>query len=212
MLENSTYWQRIKESARTQLIVLGGFIALLWTLEAVDWLFFKGGLDGFGVRPRSIEGLFGILFAPFLHGGFGHLMSNTIPLLVLGWFILSTRKLPNFVMISFITILVAGAGTWLIAPRASVHIGASGLVFGYFGFLLAIAYFERSLQAFALAVIVIFLYGGMIFGVFPRNDGISWQSHLFGFIGGGTAAYFLGQKPEPTLPVEDQIVIRSYEE
>ena len=85
-------------------------------------------------------------------------------------------------------------------------------MFGYFGFLVAIAYFERSLQAFGLAVLVIFLYGGMIFGVFPRNDGISWQSHLFGFVGGGTAAYLLGRQPVAELPIEDQIVIGSLDE
>ena len=122
MLENSSTWQQLKQTARSQFIILGGFIAFLWALEIVDQLIFQEGLDGFGVQPRSIEGLFGILFAPFLHGGFGHLMSNTIPLLVLGWFILSTRRLPNFVMISLITIVIAGLGTWLIGPRASVHI------------------------------------------------------------------------------------------
>lgn len=212
MLENPSKWQQLKQSARTQIFVLGGFIAFLWTLELIDWLIFKGGLNNYGVRPRSIEGLAGIFLAPLLHGSFAHLAANTVPLLVLGWFILSTRKLPNFIIISIITIFVAGLGTWLIAPRASVHIGASGLVFGYFGFLLAIAYFEKSLQAFALAVVVIFLYGSMIFGVLPRNDGISWQSHLFGFFGGGTAAYYLGKNQSKLRPVEDQIIVHSGDE
>jgi membrane associated rhomboid family serine protease len=89
-------------------------------------------------------------------------------------------------------VLIGGLGTWLIGPRNSIHLGASGLVFGYFGFLLLIGYFERSFQAIALAIIVVIFYGGMVWGVLPQGGGISWQSHLFGFIGGGTAAYLFG--------------------
>lgn len=210
-MQNTDRWDQIKQTARMQLVIIGGFIALIWLLEIVDIFILRGSLDAFGVRPRSVSGLSGILFAPLLHGGFGHLMANTIPLAVLGWLVLSTRKLANFVFISLVIVLCAGLGTWLIAPRATVHIGASGLIFGYFGYLLAVAYFERSIASFALAVVVIFFYGGMIFGVFPRGGGISWQSHLFGLIGGGTAAYFIGTRPQdlalPSHSLEDQITI-----
>lgn len=213
MLQDNPRWQQFKQDTRIQIIILGGFIALLWGLEFIDFAIFRGGLDSFGIRPRTVAGLIGIALAPLLHGGFTHLLSNTLPLLVLGWFILSSRRLPNFILITLTTLIIAGLGTWLTGPQGSIHIGASGLVFGYFGFLLAIAYFERSLKAFSLAVVVIFLYGGMIFGVLPRNDGISWQSHLFGFLGGGTAAYFLGTRPTPlSPPVEDQIIIHQFDD
>lgn len=208
-MQNSQRWRLIKQSAQSQLIVIGGFIALIWLLEVVDAFVLRGSLDGLGIRPRSLDGLRGILFAPLLHGGFGHLIANTIPLAVLSWLVLTTRRLANFVAISLIILVVAGLGTWLVAPRASLHIGASGLIFGYFGFLLAIAYFERSIQSFVLAIVVIIFYGSMIFGVFPRGGGISWQSHLFGLIGGGAAAFVTGRRQTmlSPQPVEDQITI-----
>lgn len=202
MENNHADWSHFRQRARTQLIVIGGFIALIWLIEVVDWLIFNGTMDGLGIRPRTVDGLSGILFAPLLHGGFAHLAANTLPLALLGWLILSTRRLPNFAIISVIIVLIAGVGTWLIGRTGSVHLGASGLVFGYFGFLLAIAYFEKSFQALALAIVVIFLYGGMIWGILPQNNGISWQSHLFGFFGGGTAAYYLGKQPPRDIESE----------
>lgn len=208
-MQDSARWQRTKQSVQTQLMVIGSFIVLIWALEILDAFVLRENLDALGIRPRSIEGLRGIFLAPLLHGGFGHLIANTIPLAVLGWLVLTTRRLAKFVLISLIVVLIGGLGTWLVAPRTSLHIGASGLIFGYFGFLLAIAYFERSIQSFLLAVLVILFYGGMIFGVFPRQDGISWQSHLFGLFGGGTAAYLVGRQQAAlsSQRLEDDITI-----
>lgn len=202
------------ERAKTPLAVLGGLIFLLWFLEFVDWLVFNGALDGYGIKPRTTNGLLGILYAPFLHGGFGHLMANTMPILILGGLILFSRGLKDFFIVTGLVMIVSGLGTWLIGPSFSVHIGASGLVFGYFGFLLLMAYFERSCQAIVVAGVVLFVYGGLVWGILPRGDGISWQSHLFGLVGGFLAAYLLGknqpdQLPTPTgePPTEDNIVI-----
>lgn len=181
--------QQISGTFKQQFIILGGFILLLWVIELVDWLLFRGSLDALGIRPRTLAGLWGILLAPLLHGSFKHLAANTVPFLVLGWLILSTRRLQNFLTISLVIVLVSGLGTWLIGPRFSVHLGASGLIFGYLGFLLLVGYFERSFRSIALAVVVFFLYGSLIWGILPFAEGVSWQAHLFGLVGGGIAAY-----------------------
>lgn len=199
------------EQAKTPLAVLGGILFLLWAIEIIDWLIFKGSLDTNGIKPRTVNGLYGIFWAPLLHGGFQHLMANTIPIFVLGALIIISRGLKEFFIVTGLVMIIGGLGTWLIGPAFSVHIGASGLVFGYFGFLLMMAYFDRSCQAIIVAFLVVFLYGGLIWGILPRSDGISWQSHLFGLVGGVVAAYLLGKrergKPAEDTPLEDDIVI-----
>lgn len=192
--ERELNWLQIKQTAKTHAAILGGMILFLWLMEIVDQLIFGGGLDGFGIRPRTVDGLQGILFAPTLHSDFSHLMANTIPLLVLGWFVL-LRGTRTFVVVTVVVVLVSGLGTWLIGPARSIHIGASGLVFGYFGYLLLNSWFERSLKSVMWAVLVFFLYGSLMWGVLPQGNGISWQGHLFGFIGGGVAAYLLNKRP-----------------
>ncbi len=184
----------LRNHLRTPFKIIGGFIVLLWVLELIDQVIFGGGLDGLGVRPRTVAGLWGILWAPFLHGGFTHLIANTGPILILGSIIMLSRPLGDFFKVSFIVLLIAGLGTWLIAPRGQVHLGASGLIFGYFGFLLLAAYFERSCRAIVIALLVLLLYSGILWGVLPQGNGISWQTHLFGFIGGGASAYFIHQQ------------------
>lgn len=200
MSENRLLGQ-VKGELRAQGTILGGFIALLWTLELVDWIFLRGALDQFGVRPRTVAGLWGILFGPLLHAGFGHLLANTVPFLVLGWFVM-LRKQRDFFTVTLITAAVSGFGIWLIGSSGSVHLGASGLIFGYFGFLLLRGYFERSVSSILWSVLVVILYGGMLWGVFPRSTGISWQSHLFGFIGGGLASYLISRPSEAVLKID----------
>lgn len=189
---------RARAAARTlrgQLLIIGGFVAIIWLVEFADWLIFDEALDTYGVQPRTITGLRGIFFMPFLHRGFGHLSANTIPIIILGWLVMIRRTVDIF-FVAFVTILVAGLGVWLFGEPNSVHVGASGLVFGFFGFLVARAYFERSWASIALALVVFFLYGGIIWGVLPGQNGISWQGHLFGFIGGILAAYLLSSRRE----------------
>lgn len=180
---------------KTQAIILGGFIALMWAVEIIDLLFLGGTLDRYGIRPRNITGLRGILFAPFLHGGLAHIAANTIPFLTLGWLIM-LRETSDFFVVTAVTMLISGLGTWLIGPPNSIHIGASGLVFGYLGFLLLRGYFERSVTAILFSIIVGSLYGGLIWGVLPLRYGISWQGHLFGFIGGVIAARLVGRRKQ----------------
>jgi membrane associated rhomboid family serine protease len=182
----------IAREIQTHILVLGGLVALMWITEFVDIFFFRGRLDAFGIRPHSFIGLRGILFAPFLHGGLGHLIANTIPFLTLGWLVM-LRETSDFFVVSIITMLVSGLGVWLTGSPYSIHVGASGVIFGYFGFLLLRGYFERSFAAILFSLVVGFLYGGMLWGVLPIQYGISWQGHLFGFIGGAIAARLLAK-------------------
>jgi len=130
--------------------------------------------------------LIGIIISPFVHYGIPHLLANTIPLAILGGLIAITNS-KLFIRATFIIVLLGGTGVWLLG-RFAIHVGASGLVFGYFGFLIARSFYERSLSSIVLAAVVIFLYGGMIWGVLPVEPYISWEAHLFGFISGIIAA------------------------
>lgn len=195
-IQGPTFSERAGSAARTlrgQLVILAGFVVIIWLVEFVDWIIFDGALDAYGVQPRTVTGLRGILFMPFLHRGFGHLLANTIPIVVLGWLVMVRRTADIFV-VAAVTMLVAGLGIWLFGASNSIHVGASALVFGFFGFLLARAWFERSVSAIALALVVFLLYGGIIWGVLPGQDGISWLGHLFGFIGGILAAYLISPR------------------
>lgn len=178
---------------KTQVTILGSFVTLMWVLEIVDVFVFRQGLNVYGILPREIIGLRGILFAPFLHGGFTHLISNTIPFLLLGWFVM-LQETSEFFIVTPIIMLVSGLGVWLLGAPG-LHIGASGVIFGYLGFLLARGFFERNFPSILLSLIVGSLYGGLIWGVLPIQPGVSWEGHLFGFLGGVLAARFLaGQK------------------
>ncbi|OCR02787.1 rhomboid family intramembrane serine protease [Oscillatoriales cyanobacterium USR001] len=178
---------------RTQAMILGGLVAVMWIVEIVDWFLLGGKLNTYGVRPRSVDGLRGILFMPFLHANFAHLTANTLPFVTFGGLII-VRKTSDFWLVTIVTMLVSGLGIWLTGSPYSVHIGASGLIFGYFGFLLLRGYFERSIMSIILSLTVAFLYGGIIWGVLPSQPGISWQGHFFGFVGGVIAAQILGRR------------------
>lgn len=180
----------IAQELKTQALILGGFVAIFWLLEILDQFVFAGSLDQFGIKPRNATSLVGIFFAPFLHGNFRHLLANTIPFVILGWFAMlqSTR---DFFIVTGITMIVGGLGVWLFAQPNSVHIGSSILIFGYLGFLLLRGYFQRNFPSILISLVVVFFYGGLIWGVLPGMPGISWQGHLFGFIGGAISARLL---------------------
>ena len=162
----------------TELVI---FIGLLWLIE-----FINSGtghqLSAYGIRPRSEEGLIGILFWPFLHANFTHLMANTIPLLILTWFVL-LRGFRQYLWITIGITLIAGLAVWLFA-RPAIHVGASGLIFGYFGFLVAAAWYEKSIKSFVFASLTVFLYGGIVWGILPQAPHVSWEGHLFGLLAG----------------------------
>lgn len=160
-------------------------VAALWVIEIVDTVA-NDALQGHGIRPRTLAGLEGLLFAPFLHTTFGHVAANTIPFAVLGGLVMA-RSVRTWVLVTG-AIMVGGGGLiWLFA-RSGNHLGASILVFGYLGFLIAYGFFDRSLTSIGIAVIVGVVYGGLLVGVLPSAAGVSWEGHLFGFVAGGVAA------------------------
>ena len=177
---------------RDRAVMVARWAGLLWLLESVDWLILSQRLNQFGIRPRELDGLWGILFSPFLHGGFSHLIANTIPFILLG-FLTSARRKMDFYVVAIGSALIGGLGTWLIGGAGTVHIGASGVVFGMLGFLMGRGIFERSLSSIALSTTVTVMFGGMLWGVLPTvGPGISWEGHLFGFIGGMIIARMMG--------------------
>ncbi len=166
-----------------------GLVAIMWIAEVVD-VVLGGRLDGLGIQPRDADGLVGIGLAPFLHAGFGHLIANTIPLLAMG-FAIALSGLARVVGVTVIVGLVSGLGTWLIAPAGTVHIGASGLVFGYATYLIARGIFSRNLVHLALGGVIVLVFGTVLLGGLIPENGVSWQAHLFGALGGILAARLL---------------------
>jgi membrane associated rhomboid family serine protease len=182
--------------------VVGGatiisFVALLYLIELIDWLDDQK-LDYYGIRPREVDGLWGILFAPLLHANWGHLAANTGPALVLG-FLVTLAGLSRFLWATAIIWLVGGMGTWLIGNWGSPcgetdHIGASGLIFGWLTFLLVFGFFTRSAWQIVIGIVVLIAYGGVLWGAVPVLNvcgGVSWQGHLCGGLAGILAAYLL---------------------
>lgn len=138
--------------------------------------------------PRKQGELIDVIPAAFMHFGFGHLIANTLPLLVLG-FLAALRGTGRFLAVAFTIIVVSGMGVWLIAPDGSNTAGASGLIFGLFGYLLVRGFVDRRITDVALGGVVAVFYGSILWGVLPTASGISWQGHLFGLLGGVLAAF-----------------------
>ena len=168
-------------------------IGIMWVTEIVDTVL-GGRLDINGIIPRSIAGLDGILWSPFLHDGFSHLISNTLPLAVLSGLVL-LQGVRRWIYASIIIVIVGGLLVWAFAIGSNeVHIGASGWIFGLFGFLVVSAILERKLMSIGIGLVTLFFYGStMMLGFIPR-PGLSWEGHLFGFIAGIVAARILANR------------------
>lgn len=167
--------------SKTALQLVLCLVGILWLSEIVDYLI-TIDLDQFGIFPRRLDNLWGITVWAFLHGGFLHLIANTVPLAVMGFFV-ALRGAKTFLLVSLMITLLAGLGVWIFG-RPAYHIGASGLVFGYFGFLLGIAWYEKSVKAIFIAALTLFLYGGIFWGVLPNDQFVSWEGHLAGLMAG----------------------------
>ncbi|MCX5762933.1 MAG: rhomboid family intramembrane serine protease [Gemmatimonadetes bacterium] len=177
-------------TVKSQAVTLAAPLGVSWlTLGANTVL--GGALTHFGVVPRTVDGLRGILFAPFLHGSVAHLVANSVSLLILGWLVLVFGGRRQFYWVSAAAALGSGLCAWLLGASGSVHIGASGVIFGYLGYLMLSGWFARRFWPFVASIGVTAMWGGMVFGVLPGQLGISWQSHLGGFIGGIWAARML---------------------
>lgn len=166
--------------------MLGGTLALMWVVFLATTLS-RDALLSLGIVPRTMTGFRGILFAPFLHGSLAHIMANSIPFVVLGWLVM-LRDARHFVPVTLVAMIGSGLVAWLLGAPGSIHIGASGVIFGYLGFLILSGWFARSFSSILLSLLVTALWGGMVLGVMPGQAGISWQAHLGGFLGGVIAA------------------------
>ena len=169
-------------------------LAAIWGLAAVN-LVTGHALVQFGIVPRSVSGLVGVPLAPFLHFGLVHTFSITLPLLILGGLLLVSNR-ARFWHVTITAILGGGLLTWALARGApNVHVGASGLLFAYFGYLVTRGIVERGIVAMTVTLVVVLLYGGMIWGLLPGRPFISFESHLFGFVTGIAIAWRGGRRP-----------------
>lgn len=161
-------------------------IAVLYGIHFLNWLV-GYRLNILGIYPRQVLSLPGIFFSPCLHGSFNHLFFNTIPLFALGCFVL-VDGWPNFISATVMIVFIGGLGTWFFG-RKGFHVGASGLIMGYWSYLLVNAYYQPTMLSIALALVCLYYFGGMLFNLFPTAIKASWEAHLFGFLGGLAAAY-----------------------
>ncbi|GGO89752.1 rhomboid family intramembrane serine protease [Wenjunlia tyrosinilytica] len=175
--------------ARAAALVMAAWVGLLWLLEAVDT---AGGhaLDTYGVVPRHPGELRDVIPSAFIHFGYGHLAANTLPLFVLGFLAAARGGLGRFFGVATTIIVVSGMGVWLVAPSHTNTAGASGLIFGLFGYLVTRGFVDRKPLDIAVGLGVAGLYWSILWGVLPSGNGVSWQGHLFGLVG-GLAAPFL---------------------
>ena len=175
-------------AALIMLLLLAG----MWMLELLDQV--SGNqLDQLGIHARDFDGMPEILSAPFLHAGWDHLMSNSLPFLVLGFLVLLSG-LARWLIASLIIIVISGLTAWFLTPANTIILGASGLIFGWLTYLLARGVWSRRPAQVIIAVLVLLVYGGLIWGVFPSGAGISWQAHLGGAIAGVLAAWLLHRR------------------
>ncbi|MBJ05941.1 MAG: rhomboid family intramembrane serine protease [Verrucomicrobiaceae bacterium] len=166
---------------RPGLGLLAAWILIAWVVELVDQRTALN-LDQYGIVPRDLVGLRGVLCSPWLHGSWQHLITNTVAFVGLGVITILVEG-RRFIPTTIYLVLLSGMGTWIIA-RGGVHIGASGLIYGYFGYILGRAIWEGRVLWIVFGVVVAAIYGGMIGGVFPGEGGISWEGHLAGLVGG----------------------------
>jgi membrane associated rhomboid family serine protease len=176
----------VVRALRVHAVILGASVASLWAVFAVDAVL-GGALLRFGVVPRTQDGLWGVVAAPFLHADLAHLTANTLSLLVLGWLVM-LRDPRHFGLVALCAMVGGGLAAWLLGAPGSVHVGASGVIFGFLGFLIFAGWWARSFGSIALSLITTALWGGLVWGVLPGTSGVSWQAHLGGFVGGVLAA------------------------
>ena len=172
--------------------LMAGWVALLWVLEAIDVLTHHS-LDTFGIVPRKGGELLDIIPSAFTHFSFGHVASNSLPLLVLG-FIAALRGIGRYLAVAFTIMVIGGLGVWLVAPAHTNTAGASGLIFGLFGYLVVRGFVDRRALDIIVGLFVGALYGSILWGVLPSATGVSWQGHLFGLIGGVAAAFLFRER------------------
>lgn len=178
--------------AQTGLLTVVGLVAVMWAVFLLNTLIGDGLIRTLGILPRRVDGLDGVIFAPLLHAGAGHLASNTLPLLVLG-FLAFLEGVRRFVVALGVSWMASGIGTWIFG--GGLTIGASGVVFGLFTYLITRGFYNRDWMQLLLAVVLFAGYGSILWGLVPAvGSNISWQAHLFGALGGILAAFLLKRR------------------
>lgn len=178
-------------------IVALAFTAALYLVELID-VVTPGDLDQGGIHARSLSGLDGIIWAPLLHSGWSHLFGNTLPVLIFG-FLAMAAGIGQWVAVTATIWIVSGVGVWLTGPSVGVTVGASGLAFGWLAYLLVRGLFNRSAGQIIVAVVLLGIWGGMLWGVIPGNPEVSWQGHLFGALAGVLAAWVATKTGKPRV-------------
>lgn len=182
-----------RDDWRAKVGTLAVVVGALWLVAGLNLVVFEGRLLAYGIYPRAEEGLRGIALAPLLHGSLNHLLANSGGILLFGGLVMLLSS-SHFWMVTVIGALASGLGTWLFG-RPAMHVGASGVVFAYFGYLLFTGIFERRIGSLLLSILVFLVWGPTIYGILPMERDISWEGHLFGFIGGIIAAWVLAGRP-----------------
>ncbi|WP_370324232.1 rhomboid family intramembrane serine protease [Amycolatopsis sp. WAC 04197] len=177
---------------RAAAVVALAFTALLYLVELVDVVLPLDLDQSGGIVAREVSDLDGVLWAPLLHAGWGHLFSNTVPVLVFA-FLAMSAGIGRWVLVTAIIWVLSGLGVWLIAPSGTVTVGASGVAFGWLAFLLVRGIFNRAVGQILVAVVLLGIWSGMLWGLLPGDTGISWQGHLFGALSGVFAAWLMAR-------------------
>lgn len=183
-----------------RLVPVAVMLVLMWVATAVNWIVLHGAWLTWGIRAHDLSGFWpNLVFAPFLHAGLAHLLANSVPFGVLGGLV-ALRSVWLFAFATIVGAVVGAVVVWVLGAPGSVHIGASALVFTYFGWLIARAVRERSVLAIALGLVTLGLYSGVLWGLNPFQIGISWQGHLGGLLGGIAAAAIWPVRSSGVLP------------
>jgi len=194
---------QLAQRAKPALITVGALAAVMIIIQAINWST-DYRLDQYGIEPRTWSGLLGVLFAPLLHGSWGHLWSNLVPLVIMGTLI-TLSSMRQFIAVTVLVWLVSGLGVWLVAPAGTITVGASGIVFGWLAFLIARGIWTRSWQHILLGLVLLAVYGSIFWtGIIKVAAAditgvvtVSWQGHLFGALGGVLAAFLVGKADAP---------------
>jgi len=189
-------FSRTHISFSSQIKVVLCVAAIVTSIEVLN-LFLGRTLNVFGLIPREVDGLVGIVTAPFLHGSLMHYFSNIVPLCIFS-FLLLQHGAVRFSLVTFVSIVLSGLLVWIFG-RTAIHVGASGLIYGYFGYLLLAGWLSREIKLILISLFIGVGYGGLVFGVFPSNPFVSWEGHLFGFTSGVGCALIWGREKKKAI-------------
>lgn len=168
------------------------FITIIWSIKLIEILFNTSYAYSLGLEPRSISSLVNIFTTPLVHSNLSHLISNTLPLIVFSIIILINEKKMKYTEILFFIVIFGGFFLWLFG-RNAIHVGASGVIFGLFGYLIAAAIFRKKIFDIFVAIILIFFYWSIIYGILPNDNGVSWEGHLFGLVSGVLSSFIFNK-------------------